>query len=122
MKANGHRIMSFMNGGQPREQQRANERLFALKTELERAEKEAAKDSALEPIPMKQEPKGGTADLRLGDNLARAMKRWARAKDVGLVPLAALLTALLAWYRSSQETVGPQDYDLTTYWPKRRQW
>jgi archaeosine-15-forming tRNA-guanine transglycosylase len=34
MKASGYRVMSFMNGGQPIAQMRANERLFALKARL----------------------------------------------------------------------------------------
>lgn len=40
MKANGLKVTSFMNGGQTITQMRANERLFALKTQLEIALKQ----------------------------------------------------------------------------------
>lgn len=46
MKENGIRKTSFMNGGLDRETYRCNARLFALKTELQRAERET-KDNKL---------------------------------------------------------------------------
>ena len=66
--------------------------------------------------------------------MLRKVARQSLAKDVralvpvkandssGALTIAALLGALWAWYHRQPETVGPQDYDLNTYRPKRREW
>ncbi len=46
------------------------------------------------------------------------------AKDSSLSTglLAALIAAIVAHFYGPDKTVGPQDYDLTRYRPKRREW
>ena len=46
------------------------------------------------------------------------------AKDSSLSTglLAALIAAIVAHFYGPEERVGPQDYDLTRYRPKRREW
>ena len=55
--------------------------------------------------------------------IRREMGSGVRARDSsGALTVAALLGALWAWYHRQPDGVGPQDYDLNTYRPKRREW
>ena len=69
----------------------------------------------------------GAQFIKPTDGAREAFKGWAtsrgKAKD-GILssPFMALAALLAILSHFNKETVGPQDYDLTTYRPKKKEW
>ena len=67
----------------------------------------------------------GAEFIKPTDGAQEAFKGWSTAKaQDGILssPFMALAALLAILNHFNKETVGPQDYDLTTYRPKKKEW
>ena len=93
-------------------------KLKALRTEYH-AQAHKATDIALIP------EADGAEFIKPTDGAQEAFKGWSTAKaQDGILssPFMALAALLAILNHFNKETVGPQDYDLTTYRPKKKEW